>query len=118
MTMTIHLIPAFSGTTPKRSRKESFSDAISGAAIAIMNALSDSQKEAAETPQLSSGTLAPAMSPSKAVDLRMKNFEQLRYLQQLYEDNILNETEYLEQRTIFWPYFETMIHKVHNTKSS
>ena len=28
----------------------------------------------------------------------MKNFEQLRYLQQLYEDNILNETEYLEQK--------------------
>ena len=70
---------------------------MSGAAVAIVKALSDSKKETlpAETPQLCSGTLGPAMSPSKAVDLRMKNFEQLRYLQQLYEDNILNEKEYL-----------------------
>ena len=92
--------PAFSGTTPKRARKESLSDAISGAAVAIVKALSDSKKETlpAETPQLCSGTLGPAMSPSKAVGLRMKNFEQLRYLQQLYEDNILNEKEYLEQK--------------------
>ena len=38
------------------------------------------------------------MSSSKVVDLQMKNFEQLRYLQQLYEDNILNENVYLEQK--------------------
>ena len=28
----------------------------------------------------------------------MKNFEQLRYLQQLYEDQILDEKEYIEQK--------------------
>ena len=90
--------PAFSNVTPKRAHKESFSDAISGAAVAIVKALSDSKKEGNETPQSSSGTLGPGVSPSKAVDLRMKNYQQLRYLQQLYEDNILDEKEYLEQK--------------------
>ena len=88
--------PAFSGTAPKRARTESFSDAISGAAVAIVKALSE--KETAKPLTSSSGAVGPGMSPSKVVDLRMKNFEQLRYLQQLYEDNILNENEYSEQK--------------------
>ena len=50
----------------------------------------------------SGGTLCPGtgpgVSPGRAVDLRMKNYQQLRYLQQLYEDNILNEDEYTEQK--------------------
>ena len=63
-----------------------------------MKALSDSKKETAKPLTSSSGAVRPGMSPSKVVDLRMKNFEQLRYLQQLYEDNILNENEYSEQK--------------------
>ena len=48
----------------------------------------------------SSNTLIafPGVSPGKAVDLRMKNYEQLRYLQQLYEDGILDQKEYMEQK--------------------
>ena len=50
----------------------------------------------------SGGTLCPGtgpgVSPGRAVDLKMKNYQQLRYLQQLYEDNILNEDEYTEQK--------------------
>ena len=38
------------------------------------------------------------VSPGKAVELRMKNFEQLPYLQQLFEDGILSDTEYTEQK--------------------
>ena len=74
-----------------------FSDAISGAAVAIVKALSDSKKEGNETPQSSSGALGAGVSPRKAVDLRVKNCQQLRYLQQLYEDNISDE-KYLEQK--------------------
>ena len=40
----------------------------------------------------------PGVSPGKAVDLRMKNYEQLRYLQQLYEDGILDQKEFIEQK--------------------
>ena len=77
---------------------ESFSDVVVGGAVAIVRALSDSKKEATEIPQRN-GTLVPGISPSKAVDLQMKNFEELRYVQllQLYEDGILNEKEYMEQ---------------------
>jgi hypothetical protein len=38
------------------------------------------------------------VSPAKAVDLRMKNYQQLRFLQQLFEDGILDEKEYTEQK--------------------
>ena len=98
--------PAFSCAAPKRDRKESLSEAIGGAAVAIVKALkSDSEEKAKDSSQsscaLSSGTQSaagPGVSPGRAVDLRMKNYQQLRYLQQLYEDNILDEKEYVEQK--------------------
>ena len=40
----------------------------------------------------------PGVSPGKAVDLPMKNYEQLCYLQKLYEDGILDQKEYAEQK--------------------
>ena len=67
--------PAFSSSPPKRVRKESLSDAIGGAAIAIVKALKTDPKEKACTSQ--SGTTfcpgaGPGVSPGRAVDLRMK----------------------------------------------
>lgn len=95
-------IPAFHESTPKRPRKqESFSDAIGGAAVAIVRALGG------ETPSKVSDSSAtvrqslissPGLSPAKVVDLRMKNFEQLRYLQQLFDDGILTQEEYMGQK--------------------
>lgn len=32
-------------------------------------------------------------------DVRMKNFQQLRYLQQLFQDDVLTEAEYTEQKS-------------------
>ena len=86
--------PAFSSRAPKRARKESLSEAIDGAALAIVKALSTDPKEKMENTSegsQSSGSLGPGVSPGRAVDLRMINFQQLRYLQQLYENNILDE---------------------------
>ena len=40
------------------------------------------------------------ISPSEKVDLRMKNLEQLRYLQSLYDDKILTQDELMEQKQI------------------
>ena len=37
--------------------------------------------------------------PGKTVQLWMKNLKQLRYLQSVFEDGILNESEYSEQKT-------------------
>ena len=85
--------PAFSGAAPKRARKESLSEALSGAAVAIIKEI----KKASKSPQ-SSCPPGPGVSPGRAVDLRMKNFQQLRFLQQLYEDKILDEKQYTKQK--------------------
>lgn len=84
-------IPAFTAT-PKRPHQPSVSSAINGAAIAITKALGGNVKE-------NEATNTPAcVSPGKIVELRMKNYEQLRYLQALFEDGILSQTEYTEQK--------------------
>ena len=91
--------PAFSTAPPKRARRESLSEAIGGAAVAIVKALStDQKKDKAGEESQASGAVGPGVSPGRAVDLRMKNFQQLRYLQQLYDDNILDKKEYVEQK--------------------
>ena len=90
-------IPAFT-STPKRSHQPSVSSAINGAAIAITKALGGNVKEneATNSPVNSPGSVC--VSPGKVVELRMKNYEQLRYLQSLFEDGILSQTEYTEQK--------------------
>ena len=40
----------------------------------------------------------PAVSPGKAVELRIKNYQQLHFPQQLFEDGILDEKEFTEQK--------------------
>ena len=47
----------------------------------------------------------PAVSPSKAVEPRMKNYQQLRFLQQLFEDGILDEKNLLNKKETFWTFF-------------
>jgi hypothetical protein len=81
------------------------SDTLAGAAIAFATAVSGSKDQSHSTqPQYDRdagnpfGNLVPAVSPAKAVDLRMKNYQQLRFLQQLFEDGILDEKEYTEQK--------------------
>ena len=86
--------PAFSSAAPKRPRKESLGEAIGGACVHIVKTLKEMGNGTCSFQ--SGGTLCPGtgpgVSPGRAVDLRMKNY------QQLYEDNILNEDEYTEQK--------------------
>ena len=94
-------LPAFAQPQPKKPRKqESLSDTISEAAVSIVHALSGSSKEKGKEQDnpTKSASVSLGVSPGKSVELRMKNFEQLRYLQQLYEDHILDEDEYKEQK--------------------
>lgn len=91
-------LPAFRGNnqTPKKPHRESLSDALTGAAVAFAHAFKS--QNATEAPHLPDSVTTVGVSPGKAVELRMKNFEQLRYLQQLYEDNILTTKEFEEQK--------------------
>ena len=72
-------IPAFSGAPPKRPRKESVTDALTGAAVALAKTISGSSSVqwSSDSVQASPSTVV-ALSPAKAFELRGKNFEQLR----------------------------------------
>ena len=89
-------IPAFD-STPKRPRA-GFSDALSGAAVAFANALHGEPSRPSIRGSVSS--LATGVSPGKSVELRMKNLDQLRCLQRLYDDGVLSQAEYTEQKDI------------------
>ena len=91
-------IPAFRGTGPKKAkRNESLTDALTGAVTVLTNAFQSNQSKSPQREQNSS-VQPVGVSPGRAVELRMKNFEQLRYLQQLYDDGILTQFEYEEQK--------------------
>ena len=89
-------IPAFLGSTPKRARRESLSEAMSGAAVAFADALKGKEKDE----KRQGSVVTSGISPGRSVELRMKNYEQLRYLQQLYDDGILTREEYQEQKQL------------------
>lgn len=101
-------VPIFNNVTPKRKRNV-ISDAITDAAGAIMKSISTPSNNTTptSTSTSSSGIVNQSarglssnveVSPGQATELRMKNMEQLRYLQSLYNDNIITEDELLEQK--------------------
>ena len=93
-------VPAFQNGEPKRRKRESISDVLTGAVEAIAKCV---EKKTPGTPASdvpSHSTTQVGVSPGKAADLRMKNLQQLRYLQTLYEDNILSDQELAEQKRI------------------
>jgi len=58
--------------------------------------------ETPQTPRVETSMFAASgISPGKTVELRMKNLqlEQLRYLQNLFEEGILTEKELARQKT-------------------
>ena len=89
-------VPMITGTAPKRQKRDSLTEALTGAATVIAKAIT-APPSGAQPP---GATPSVGLSPCKAADLRMKHFEQLRYLQQLMEDNIISESEFLEQKQI------------------
>ena len=99
-------IPAFVSTVPKKQRKDNLSEALTGAAVAFAKVVSGGTQASCtsdkvgdeSTTHATNNIIMPGVSPGKAVDLRMKNYEQLRYLQQLYDDGILDQKEYIEQK--------------------
>ena len=76
------------GPPPKRHKKESF---------AKTNNLGASGGSQDDSSSIANQT-SVAISPGKSVDLRMKNLQQLRFIQQLFDDNILSQEEFLEQK--------------------
>ena len=86
-------IPAFN-PNKKKQKKDDLTNALSGAATAICKALTSPTAIENNAPQ----NMPAGISPSKTVNLRMKSYEQLRYLKKLHEDGIIEEEEYCEQK--------------------
>ena len=90
-------VPMITGKAAKQPKRESVHDTVVDAAKAVVEALTstcpkDDQSQAA-TSQASTG-----VSPLRLANIRMKHYEQLRYLHTLFDDGILNEQEFLEQK--------------------
>ena len=83
-------VPLITGTAPKR-QKTDLSDAFTDAARAVAKAFS---------PPINSNSVSVGISPGKTVELRSKNLQQLRDLQQLYDDRILSAAEFAEQKSM------------------
>lgn len=92
-------VPMITGITPKRAKRETLSDALTPLANAITKAFTGNQ--VCSTPEKSAvASQQCGISPAKVADVRMKNLEQLKFLQQLYEDGILSHAEFIEQKGI------------------
>ena len=89
--------PMFTGGLQKQP-KESLVDAFAGAATAIAKAFSP--KPLQDVAATSTMGHSAHFSPGKKVEIRMKNLEQLRILQNLMEDGILSRDEFSEQKRI------------------
>ena len=89
-------VPAFNLTPKRQKQSESFASALSGAAVAFAKALGNSPRP--EHNENCTPHVTASVSPRKTVELRMKNYEQLRYLQTLFDDGILSEMEFMEQK--------------------
>ena len=89
-------IPAFSGTTPKKPRKDSLADALTGLLLHLQSFQCGSKGKDDSPKRSSSLPITTGVSPGRSIELRMKNLEQLRYLQQLFEDRVVSEQEFSE----------------------
>ena len=89
-------IPLITGTpdTRKFTRKESFGDALAGAATAIVRALKPQSPKRSSTPTGATSSV----SPNSHANLRRKHLEDLRTLHSLLEDGVLTDEEYTEQK--------------------
>ena len=80
------------------------SDALTPLANAITKAFTGNQ--ASSTPEkramASQQSSQCEISPAEVADIRMKMLEQLKFLQQLYEDGIVSHAEFIEQKGIIF----------------
>ena len=79
-------IPALNSTPKRQAQNESFASALSEAAVAFAKALGESPQPEQSSVNENRPYTTVSVSPRKTIDLRMKNYEQLCYLQKLFDD--------------------------------
>ena len=94
-------VPMISGNLPKCSKQDTGNSATSVIIEAVAKALAPQSPSLATTssPTVCTSSTSPS-SPIKLAEERMKKFEQLKFLQQLYDSGALTVTEFNEQKNI------------------
>ena len=98
-------VPMFTGAHSKQQKQNSFTEALTGAAEAVARAFSPPPP--VPLPTCTSSPSIPitsmsgnvGISPGKSTDLRMKNLQQLRVLQQLYDEKVIDNADLVEQKS-------------------
>jgi hypothetical protein len=82
-------VSMITGGIQRQTRRDTLTEAVTSVATAIAKVFSTTPES-----NCSSSTVS---SPRKTADVRMKNLEQLRCLQQLRDDGILTTNEFITQ---------------------
>ena len=99
-------VPMITGLVPKRQKKETLSDALAGTATAFVKAFHSTPT----TPVSNTPASSVGISPGKTADIRIKNLQQLRFLQQHYfRDFAQPRLRYLLNHDNI-PVFQTLIY--------
>ena len=89
------------------------SDALAAAATTVANTFTPLSQAAMSSSQTPSSTPAGGISPGKSAELCMKNLQQLRYVQQLFKENILSESEFIKQKQMIFGAFDLICGSLH-----
>ena len=89
--------PLITGDKAPKPRNGTLVEAITGAGTAIAKAVTVTPA-APKTPPLTSAPDTRMVSPGWSADIRLKNLEQLKCLQQLLEDKVLTEEDFKGQK--------------------
>ena len=92
-------VPQITGIPAQRpARKDDLTEALTGVAKAVTKALNP--QTTPQTPPSAVPGRSIGISPGKSAELHMKNLTQLRLIQQLYNEQILSQSEFIEQKDI------------------
>lgn len=96
-------VPMITGTISKCTKQESVHEVAVDAAKAVAQVFTGSTPQCSPT-HTTQSTVATShstsltASPARLADIRMKHYEQLRCLRKLFDDSILDEGKFLEQK--------------------
>lgn len=102
-------VPMITGTSSSRKGKSVEKETVISTAASIVKAVANvSNTQIVHSPNSSCQSVSPVhrqlppmgVSPGRAVEIRGKSLTQLSTIKQLYEENVLTEEEYEEQKKI------------------
>ena len=91
-------VPMITGKAAKQPKRDSMHDTVVDAAKAVAEVLTGLRQKDDHSKVPTSQASTTGVSPLRLADIRMKHYEQLRYLHTLFDDGILTEQEFLEQK--------------------